>query len=120
MKRRARFGACVRSWLLHLLTKCLHLTQAKLCSAATLREAVLTGRKYSSRDALAAGLIDRECSVEELAADAEQLATAMLPTNLKLLRFDATALQMMKIELYTDAYRALTMGTSATLPSSRL
>jgi hypothetical protein len=39
---------------------------------------------------------------------------------MKLLRFDATALHMMKVELYTDAYRALTTATSDAAPNSRL
>jgi enoyl-CoA hydratase/carnithine racemase len=57
-----------------------HGSQAKL-SVPTLREGVLTGRRYSSSDALDAGIIDRECPMDELAAVAEQMATAVLPTK---------------------------------------
>jgi enoyl-CoA hydratase/carnithine racemase len=93
--------------------------QAKL-SPATLREGVLMGRRFSSGEALRVGMIDREVAIADLRVEAEQMAASMLPTSLKLLRFDATALQMMKIELYTDAYRALTTATSTSEPQSRL
>ena len=85
------------------------LARAKL-SPATLREGVLTGKRYDSAAALATGLVDAECAVEALPAEAERLARAGLPAELKLLRFDAEAFSTMKTELYTDAYRALSTG----------
>ncbi|KAL3916575.1 MAG: hypothetical protein SGPRY_006762 [Prymnesium sp.] len=95
------------------------LAKAKL-SAKTLREAILTGKRYASTDAVAAGIVDRECAVDDLKAEAENLALSLLPKSLKLMRFDATALQTMKIELYTDAYRALSSGLTNAEPASRL
>ena len=95
------------------------LAKAKL-SAATLREGVLTGRRYGSLAALSAGLIDRECPVDQLQAEAERTAVEMLPESLKLMRFDPAALHAMKVELYTDAYRALTTATAQAEPTSRL
>ena len=101
------------------------LVKCKL-SPTTLREAVLTGRRYSSSDAVAAGLVDEECSVEELPARAEALAEAGLPARLGVARFDAHAFSLMKYELYVAAFRALTdgcgsaTGNAITAPQSRL
>ena len=44
----------------------------------------------------------------------------MLPESLELMRFDPAALHAMKVELYTDAYRALTIATAQAEPTSRL
>ena len=96
------------------------LAKAKLTSRA-LREAMLSARRYSSHDALVAGMIDRECVASELADTAQELATSVLPTTLRLARFDGTALRAMKTELYTEAFRALTEpGSFAAEPQSRL
>ncbi|KAL1523254.1 hypothetical protein AB1Y20_018204 [Prymnesium parvum] len=95
------------------------LSKAKL-APATLREAVLTGKRYGSAAALAAGLIDGECAIEELHAEATRCCISMLPGSLKLARFDPTALHTMKVELYTDAFRALSSGLTQADPMSRL
>ena len=95
------------------------LSKAKL-SPSTLREGVLAGRRYDSVAAVAAGLIDATCPVEALPAEAEKLARAGLPTQMKLLRFDPEAFSTMKVELYTDAWRALTTGLHTTAPDSKL
>ena len=81
---------------------------------------MLTGKRYASAAAVAAGLVDQECAVDVLPAEAERAATAMLPESLKLMRFDPASLRMMKVELYTDAYRALTTATAQAEPISRL
>mmetsp|Transcript_34519 Transcript_34519/g.67928 ORF Transcript_34519/g.67928 Transcript_34519/m.67928 type:complete len:246 (-) Transcript_34519:151-888(-) len=95
------------------------LSKAK-ASQATLREGVLTGKRYNSSEALKAGLVDVECPIENLIEEAAEMAVAGLPENLGLANFDPEALKLIKVELYTDAYRALTLGTVATHAHSRL
>lgn len=95
------------------------LAKAKL-SASALREGVLAGRRYGSADAVAAGVVDGECASDALPAGAHELAHAGLPDQLKLMQFDPVAFSTMKTELYTDAYRALSTGTSTAEPHSRL
>uniref|UniRef100_A0A7S4HRZ7 Enoyl-CoA hydratase/isomerase family protein n=1 Tax=Odontella aurita TaxID=265563 RepID=A0A7S4HRZ7_9STRA len=95
------------------------LSKAK-ASQATLREGVLTGKRYGSLDALQAGLIDAECPMESLAERAEDLAAAGLPDALGLANFDPRSFRDMKVELYCDAYRALAMGATDSEPHSRI
>ena len=95
------------------------LSKAKV-SAMTLREGVLTCKRYSSVDAIKAGLIDNECSIEDLSATAEKVALAGLPENLGLINFDPQSFSAIKIELYTDAYRALTLGKVPSPSQSRI
>ena len=95
------------------------LTKAKLAPSA-LRAGVLTGKRYSSTEALAEGIIDSECPVEELTAKAVAMAHSVLPTELGLGMFNAANFQAMKIELYTDAYLALTKGVNSSPPDARL
>lgn len=96
------------------------LSKAKL-PPATLRIAVLTGKRFTSSEALAHGIVDAESSEGKLLEESWKMATGLLPANLKLARFNSDKFKQMKIELYTDAYRALVAadGTSAT-PESRL
>jgi len=95
------------------------LSKAKL-TAATLREGVLTGRRYGSADAVRAGIVDQECDAEELLDRAMDVAEAGLPENLGAASFDAQSFSQMKVELYTDAYRALALGSVDAKPESRL
>ena len=95
------------------------LSKAKV-SQATLREGVLTGRRYGSAAAVAAGLVDAERPVEELMTSAVALAKEGLPERLGAANFDAQSFRQMKMELYTDAYRALSLGTVDAAPESRL
>lgn len=86
-----------------------------------LREGILTARRYGSRDALEAGLIDGECPVEELYGRAFELARGKLPeSGLGLDYFDPKAYSQMKVEMYTDAYRALRFGKVEDVPMSRI
>lgn len=89
-------------------------------SPATLREGVLTGKRYGSRDAIRAGIVDYECPLEQLKKRATEIAHQGLAENLELANFDPKAFRQMKIELYTDAYRALSLGMAADTPQSRL
>lgn len=95
------------------------ISKAKL-TTATLREGVLTGKRYGSGDALEAGIVDEECAVEELLEQAVAMAEAGLPDNLGAASFDAQSFSQMKVELYTDAYRALALGSVDAKPESRL
>ncbi|CAJ1891799.1 unnamed protein product [Cylindrotheca closterium] len=95
------------------------LAKAK-CTITTLREGVLTAKRYGSTDAIAAGLVDEECPLEELQMSAEIMAKGGLAENLRLANFNPGTFSQIKIELYTDAYRALTMGTAASPSHSRL
>mmetsp|Transcript_18936 Transcript_18936/g.26063 ORF Transcript_18936/g.26063 Transcript_18936/m.26063 type:complete len:250 (-) Transcript_18936:421-1170(-) len=95
------------------------LSKAKL-SAPTLREGVLTGKRYTSAEALQAGMIDEEVPLEELRERAMELAENGFAENLGVSNFDPESFRMMKIELYTDAYRTLTSGRVDATPQSRL
>ena len=95
------------------------ISKAKL-TTATLREGVLTGKRYGSGDAVRAGIVDEECAVEELLERAVAMAEAGLPDNLGAASFDAQSFSQMKVELYTDAYRALALGSVDAKPESRL
>jgi enoyl-CoA hydratase/carnithine racemase len=86
----------------------------------TLRNAILSAIRYGSKQALAAGIIDYECPVDQLQSTSNSLALAGTAESLKLLRFDPTKFVQMKIELYKDAYRALTIGKATDDPKSRL
>jgi enoyl-CoA hydratase/carnithine racemase len=95
------------------------LTKAKT-SPLVWREGVLTGKRYSSEDACKAGLIDHECDIHGLMQRANEIAVVGFAENLPARFFDAENFRVMKIELYTDAYRALTLGAVESLPQSRL
>jgi len=94
------------------------LSKAKL-TAAAIRLGVLTGQRFTSSAALASGIVDAECPEAEVLPRAHQMALELLPTNLKLMNFKAESLTKMKIELYTDAYRAL-RGPHESPPHARL
>ncbi|VEU37378.1 unnamed protein product [Pseudo-nitzschia multistriata] len=95
------------------------LSKAKI-GPRVLRDGVLTAKRYGSKEALASGLIDEECSLEHLRRTSERLAAAGLPENLGLLNFNPRTFRSIKIELYVDAYRALTSGQFDAPPESRL
>jgi enoyl-CoA hydratase/carnithine racemase len=95
------------------------LVKAK-CTPVTLREGVLTAKRYCSSEAIAAGVVDYECPIEILQATAEKVAKAGLPGVLKFVNFNPRTFSQIKIELYTDAYRALTLGLADSPSHSRL
>lgn len=94
------------------------LSKAKL-TAAAIRTGVLTGHRFTSSAALAAGIVDAECPEAEVLPRAQQMALDLLPMNLKLMNFKPESFTKMKIELYTDAYRAL-RGPHESPPHARL
>ena len=95
------------------------LAKAK-CSQNCLREGVLTAKRYTSSEAIAAGLVDIECPIENLQETARDVAISGFAKNLNLVNFNPKSFSKVKIELYTDAYRALTMGKASTPSHSRL
>mmetsp|Transcript_60560 Transcript_60560/g.131249 ORF Transcript_60560/g.131249 Transcript_60560/m.131249 type:complete len:244 (-) Transcript_60560:102-833(-) len=96
------------------------LAKAKL-SPSALRVGVLAGKRFGSTEAVTIGIVDAEFPVETLEEEAQKLAAEGLPQNLKLFRFTPSSYRKMKIELYTDAYRALTApGGGSAGPESRL
>ena len=97
------------------------LSKAKVVDRDVLREGILTARRYGSRDALDAGLVDGECPAEGLYGAAFALAAGKLPeSGLGLDHFDLGAYSQMKVEMYTDAYRALRFGKVEDVPMSRI
>ena len=88
-----------------------------------LREGILTAKRYTSTEALHAGIIDIECNFDELYNVSFDLAKKGLPESfngMNLSYFDPRAYTEMKIELWTDAYRALKFGKVQDLPESRI
>ena len=99
------------------------LTKAKISTSNgdVWRQGVLESYRYNAQEALQAGIIHHACpKEEELATRAYQMAVAGLPQTLGLQNFQALALQQIKTELYTDAYRALTMAKADDPPHCRL
>jgi len=95
------------------------LAKSKL-SPYALREGVLLGKRWSSAEALALGIIDKEVPMESLQEEAHKLAAGFTPKNLRVRNFVPKSFHQMKVELYTDAYRALTDGMMTDEPKSRL
>lgn len=92
-------------------------------SENVLREGILTAKRYSPQEALESGIIDAVYPIEELYSSALLLASAGLPTSptgMNLEHFDPKAYSEIKIEMYTDAYRALKFGKVNDLPHSRI
>lgn len=96
------------------------LTKAKITDACVQRECVLTGKRYDAAAAVQAGIVDEACPAHQLANRAWAVAAAGLPESLQLQNFDPQAFTQMKMELYTDAYRALTLARADDAPQSRL
>lgn len=90
------------------------LAKAKLGPAA-LRLGVLTGKRFNAKEGLQYGYIDREVPEAELQSTAHEMATGLLPTSLKLMRFNPKSFSIMKKELYPSAYAALSGPTKAKL-----
>jgi enoyl-CoA hydratase/carnithine racemase len=93
------------------------------CDRDVLREGILGARRYSPTEAAAAGIVDAVHPLEALYGEAFRLAAGGLPlspSGLNLEYFDPVAYTEMKIEMYTDAYRALTFGRVADPPHSRI
>lgn len=95
------------------------LSKAKM-SPTTLREGVLSGKRYDSTAALESGIVDEACTMDQLEVCANRIAYEGLPATLGAANFSAKSFRQMKIELYTDAYRALSFGMASDVPESRL
>jgi enoyl-CoA hydratase/carnithine racemase len=95
------------------------LSKAKL-GTRVLREGILTAKLYSPPQALELGIVDAVVKVEELYETAFQMSVNGLPETMKLEYFDPKAFTEVKMEMYTDAYRALKFGKFDDAPSSRI
>ena len=96
------------------------ITKAKVSDPNVVRDGVLTALRYDSTMALKSKIIDAQYPINELQTRGELLAAAGLPKNLKLQSFNPQSFQQIKIELYCDAYRALTSREVNAKPESRL
>lgn len=95
------------------------LAKCKL-SPAILRQGILLGARWTAAQALQLGIIDQACPSETLLSVATATALSVLPASLKLANFNALSFSTMKVELYTDAARALRDGTLEADAYSRL
>ncbi len=75
------------------------MVSAKL-SAATVRDAALTGKRFPSDEAAAAGIIDATATEDELLSKAKELAAGLASKNRSVLR-------TMKVTLWGDVARGL-------------
>ena len=98
------------------------LSKDKISDYAVLREGLLTAKRYTSREALAAGIIDGEYPLEELYSAAFRFAVEGLPesSDNPLEYFDPKAYTEMKMEIWCTSYRALKFGKVSDLPHSRI
>ena len=88
-----------------------------------MREGILTAKKYTPKEGLASGIIDGVHPIEKLYECAFQLAKDGLPESLSgmnLEYFDPKGYSEIKMEMYTDAYRALKYGKVEDTPQSRI
>lgn len=84
------------------------------------REGILGAKRYTPREAMDSGIVDDVVSAGELYDSAFERAVEGLPERLGLDCFDPNTFSAVKMELYTDAYRALRFGKVEDLPHSRI
>ncbi|KAL9189587.1 hypothetical protein ACHAXT_009262 [Thalassiosira profunda] len=90
---------------------------------SVLREGILVAKKYAPSEALASGIVDAIYPVKELYDRAFQMAKEGLPEStegMNLEYFDPKGYAEIKMEMYTDAYRALKYGRVGDAPDSRI
>ena len=97
------------------------LSKAKCASSINvIREGIVGAKRYSPTEALHYGIIDAMYPIELLYNEAIKLASMGLPEALQLDYYNPVAITEMKMEIYTDAYRALTFGKVDDMPHSRI
>jgi enoyl-CoA hydratase/carnithine racemase len=97
------------------------LSKAKCaCSINVIREGIVGAKRYSPTEALHYGIIDAMYPIELLYNEAIKLASMGLPEALQLDYYNPVAITEMKMEIYTDAYRALKFGKVDDMPYSRI
>lgn len=89
-------------------------------SIDVIREGIVGARRYTPTEALHYGIIDAIHPIELLYDEAIKLASQGLPEALQLDFFNPVACTEMKMEIYTDAYRALKFGKVDDMPHSRI
>lgn len=96
------------------------LSKAKILDHAVLREGVLSAKKYTPGEAVKCGIVDAAVPIEDLYQSAFECALEGLPEKMGLDYFDPKAMYEVKVEMFTDAYRALNLGKVEDLPHSRI
>jgi hypothetical protein len=85
-----------------------------------IREGIVDAKRYTPTEALQYGIVDAIYPIDILYNEAIQLASKGFPEVLQLEYNNPVAITEMKMELYTDAYRALKFGTVDDMPYSRI
>ena len=84
------------------------------------REGILNATMYDAKMAKEAGIVDEIYPLDALYGKALELAVEGLPERLGLDSFEEGMLSEVKMELFTEAYRALKFGKVENLPYSRI
>ena len=82
------------------------LAKCKLTPSAV-RKAVLEAHRFSGDEAKEFDIVDEVVPVENLLSHSVNFAFSKTPSKLKFMNFDPRNFKAIKIEMYTDAYRAL-------------
>ena len=94
------------------------LAKCKLAPGAV-RKAVLEAHRFSGDEAKEYGIVDEVVPLENLLSHSVKFALSKTPSKMKFMNFDPRNFKAIKMEMYTDAYRALsTKGLHN--PSARL
>ena len=100
------------------------LSKAKICCSSNqihvIREGIVDAKRYTPIEALQYGIVDAIYPIDILYNEAIQLASKGFPEVLQLEYYNPVAITEMKMELYTDAYRALKFGKVDDMPYSRI
>ena len=97
------------------------LSKAKCASSINvIREGIVGAKRYSPTEALHYGIIDAMYPIELLYNEAIKFASMGLPEVLQLDYYNPVSITEMKMEIYTDAYRALKFGKVDDMPHSRI
>ena len=87
--------------------------------AQQVRKAVLEAHRFSGDEAKEYGIVDEVVPLENLLSHSVKFALSKTPSKMKFMNFDPRNFKAIKMEMYTDAYRALsTKGLHN--PSARL
>lgn len=97
------------------------LSKAKMIGNTNVwREGILTAKMYNGRMAKEAGIVDEIYPGNVLYEKGMELAVEGLPDRLGLDMLEEEMVSEVKMELFTDAYRALKFGKVESLAYSRI
>ena len=83
------------------------LAKCKLTPKAV-RKAVLEAHRFSGEQAKEFDIVDETVPLDNLLNYSVEFAATKSPKNMRFMNFDPRNFKAIKIEMYTDAYRALT------------